>query len=349
MKTVYSENHVLHDVQYEMLSTGMVPCFEKPLRAENVIRKIREASLGDIISPVEHGLSPILKIHTAQYVTFLEQAWPLWQQKYGSEHQAIPYCFANRSLVNHEPEHIHGKLGYYSFDLSAAIVSGTWTAVRSSADVALTGVDLMMSTESCAFSLCRPPGHHATADLMGGYCYLNNAAIAAQAFLDSGLHKVAVLDVDYHHGNGTQNIFYNRNDVFYLSIHGHPDDEYPHFWGYADEKGDAAGEGYNLNLPLPLQKTDWENYSAALNQCLTVINEYNPDCLVVSLGLDTYEKDPMAQFKLTSEDYLTMGSVIASVSLPTLFILEGGYDIEDLGINTLRVLTGFENGSVITN
>ena len=178
---------------------------------------------------------------------------------------------------------------------------------------------------------------------MGGYCYLNNAAIAAQACIDSGHQRVAILDVDYHHGNGTQDIFYERNDVFYLSIHGHPDVEYPHFWGYANETGHAAGVGWNHNVPLNLKTTDWEIYAAALDLCLEKIRGFKPDCVIVSLGLDTFEQDPMAEFKLKSEDYLLMGKVIASLCSPTLFVFEGGYAIDQLGVNTVNVLTGFED------
>ena len=343
MKTVYSNDHVLHDVRFEKLSTGEAPCFEKPERAEEVIKHIREAKIGSLISPVEHGLEPLLKVHSTAYIEFLAQAWTQWEAKYGAEHQATPYCFPNRSAVTRVPQHIQGKLGFYTFDLSAAITPGTWQAVRSSANVALSGVDLLLAGETSAFSLCRPPGHHAGRDLMGGYCYLNNAAIATQAFLDAGYKKAAILDVDYHHGNGTQSIFYHRNDVFYLSIHGDPDQEYPHYWGFADEAGVGAGVGVNHNIPLSLGLTDWQVYSRALDQCLAKIREFDPDCLVVSLGLDTFENDPMAAFKLKSADYLTMGSMIAQANLPTLFIFEGGYAIEALGLNTVNVLTGFED------
>jgi acetoin utilization deacetylase AcuC-like enzyme len=343
MKTVYSDDHFLHDVKFEILSSGLTPCFEKPARVQEVIRHIRESNASEVISPLEHGLSPILKVHSEDYVEFLSQAWQLWEQRYGSEHPAAPYCFPNRSASSRVPEHIQGKLGFYTFDLSASITSGTWQAIRTSVDVALTGLDLILAGERAAFSLCRPPGHHASADLMGGYCYFNNAAIAAQAFIDSGNKRVAILDVDYHHGNGTQRIFYNRSDVFFLSIHGHPDQEYPHFWGYADEEGVSEGAGFNHNVPLSLENTDWEVYANALNQCLEKIQTYRPDCLVVSLGLDTFENDPMAEFKLKSEDYLDMGKHIATSNLPTLFVFEGGYAIDALGVNTLNVLTGFED------
>ncbi len=227
MKTIYSDVHLGHDVKMEMLATGPVPSYEQPARAEKVIAEIRTAAIGEVISPTAHGMEPLKRIHSEQYLAFLEDAWALWSARYGPEHQSLPYCFPNRAPGTPVPDHIDGQLGYYSFDLSAAITSGTWKAIVESADVALTGVDLLIAGEKAVFSLCRPPGHHAGRECMGGYCYLNNAAIAAQAFLDAGEKRIAILDVDYHHGNGTQDIFYDRSDVYYLSIHGHPDEEYP--------------------------------------------------------------------------------------------------------------------------
>ncbi len=175
----------------------------------------------------------------------------------------------------------------------------------------------------------------------GGYCYLNNAAIAAQAFLDQGRRKVAILDVDYHHGNGTQDIFYQRSDVLFASIHGDPAEEFPFFLGFADELGEGAGEGYNFNYPLPMGSS-WDAWSAALEQACQRIAEYGAEVLVVSLGVDTYMEDPISQFKLDSPDYLAMGRRIAALGLPTLFIMEGGYAVEAIGVNAVNVLEGFE-------
>jgi acetoin utilization deacetylase AcuC-like enzyme len=177
---------------------------------------------------------------------------------------------------------------------------------------------------------------------MGGYCYLNNAAIAAQAFLDQGHTKVAILDVDYHHGNGTQSIFYDRSDVFFASIHGHPEAEFPFFLGYADELGEGAGVGFNINYPLAAG-SDWETWSVALDQACQRIEAYAPDVLVISLGVDTFKDDPISQFKLDSPDYLRMGQRIARLGKPTLFVMEGGYAVEEIGINAVNVLEGFES------
>ncbi len=187
-----------------------------------------------------------------------------------------------------------------------------------------------------------PPGHHAGRDLMGGYCYLNNAAIAAQHLIDQGQGRIAILDLDYHHGNGTQSIFYHRNDVLFASIHGDPDDEYPHYLGFADETGEDQGQGYNLNIPLALGRTSWQQYRQALETCSQRIDKFSPDTLVVSLGLDTYSDDPLGEFSLQSLDYLEMGRILKSMGLPTLFVFEGGYAVEALGENTANVLQGFE-------
>jgi acetoin utilization deacetylase AcuC-like enzyme len=177
---------------------------------------------------------------------------------------------------------------------------------------------------------------------MGGYCYLNNAAIAAQAFLDQGHQKVAILDVDYHHGNGTQSIFYERSDVLFTSIHGHPEAEFPFFLGYDDERGEGAGEGFNFNYPLPAG-SGWEVWSAALDQACEEIARYDADIIVVSLGVDTFKDDPISQFKLDSPDYLAMGKRIAALGKPVLFVMEGGYAVEEIGINAVNVLEGFES------
>jgi acetoin utilization deacetylase AcuC-like enzyme len=190
--------------------------------------------------------------------------------------------------------------------------------------------------------LCRPPGHHATADYCGGYCYLNNTALAVQSLLDAGAGKVAVLDVDYHHGNGTQSIFYERNDVLTISLHADPRREYPYFLGYEDEPGAGKGHGFNINYPLPFG-TDWEQYSVALAQALGQLPGFSPDALVVALGLDTFAGDPTTHFNITSGDFLQMGKTIAAAGVPTLTVLEGGYSLEHIGQNTVNFLTGIED------
>jgi acetoin utilization deacetylase AcuC-like enzyme len=226
-------------------------------------------------------------------------------------------------------------------DAGVPIAAGTWTAVYQSAQVALTAADLMVQGAKAAFALCRPPGHHAAAGMMGGYCYLNNAAIAAQYLRDHGAAKILVLDVDYHHGNGTQSIFYQRGDVSFVSLHGDPLVEYPNFLGYADELGDGEGRGHNHNFPLP-HGTAWDTYAPALDAACRVAQSYRPDAIIVSLGVDTFEADPISRFKLRSDDYLRMGERIGALGCPTLFVFEGGYAVDAVGVNTVNVLTGFE-------
>jgi acetoin utilization deacetylase AcuC-like enzyme len=179
---------------------------------------------------------------------------------------------------------------------------------------------------------------------MGGYCYLNNAAIAAQSLLDHGAKRILVLDVDYHHGNGTQSIFYRRGDVSFVSLHGDPAVEYPSFLGYADELGEGEGLGHNHNFPLP-HGTDWSSYGPALDQAIAIGQAYRPDAVIVSLGVDTFEQDPISRFKLRSEDYLRIGERIASLGRPTLFVFEGGYAVDEVGLNAVNVLQGYEQRS----
>jgi acetoin utilization deacetylase AcuC-like enzyme len=254
----------------------------------------------------------------------------------------LPIAWPTRRLRQVEPTDIDGRLGYYSFDAGAPITAGTWQAITSSANVALSGEAELRKGARGIFSLCRPPGHHAAADYMGGYCYLNNAAIAVQSMLDAGAKRVAVLDVDYHHGNGTQDIFYDRADVLFTSIHGDPRFEYPYYLGFADEKGVGAGDGFNFNYPLA-SGIDWSVWSLALADACRQIAEYAPDALVVSLGVDTYKEDPISQFKLDSPDYLRMGEIIGKLGLQTLFVMEGGYAVEEIGINAINVLQGFDS------
>ena len=341
MITVYSEDHQLHNGHNELFGGQLVPCFEMPRRAELVLERVKSRKLGEVMAPTDFGLGPVLRIHAPNYVRFLETAWDQWAAL-GRTHDALPISWPVRGMNTvREPEHIDAKLGFFSLDAGSPITATSWAAIRSSANVALAGVDLVRSGERAAFSLCRPPGHHAAGDYMGGYCYLNNAAIAAQRFRDLGAARVAILDVDYHHGNGTQTIFYHRSDVLVANIHGDPRVEYPYFLGYADETGAGPGEGYNLNYPLP-HGTDFRSWFAALEHACAKVAAYAPDAVIVSLGVDTFKDDPISAFTLESPDYLRIGERIARLGLPTLFVMEGGYAVEPIGVNAVNVLEGFE-------
>ena len=339
MLTIYSEDHRKRDAKTELCGGILVEPFEKPSRMDYILDRLEEVSLGDIIAPKDYGLEPILQIHEEGYVSFLKTCWDEWVAA-GMEGEAIAASWPARRMAQKCPIDIDGKLGYYSLAAETSITKGTWEAARASANVAIEGAQRLLD-EKAIFSLCRPPGHHAALDMYGGYCFFNNAALAAQTLLNNGSRKIAILDVDFHHGNGTQDIFYNRDDVLFVSLHGRPEDEFPHFLGYADETGEGKGEGYNLNLPMP-KGTTFETWRTALHQAMERITEYAPDAVLISLGTDTFEEDPISSFKLKSEDFYTMGKDLAQMKLPTQFIMEGGYAIDAIGLNAVNVLQGFE-------
>jgi acetoin utilization deacetylase AcuC-like enzyme len=341
MLTVYSEKHALRDARTELYGGKLVSPFECPVRAEHVLARVREVGLGDIVAPREFGIEAVTRVHDAEFVRFLETCWEEWSAE-GYDGEAIATCWPARGMhQNRVPRHIDGKLGHYALAAETSITSGTWEAARASVDVALSAQAAIHDGAREAFGLCRPPGHHAAANMFGGYCFINNAAVATQAFIDQGASRVALLDVDFHHGNGSQAIFYPRNDVMFLSLHGDPADAFPHFLGYADETGAGDGEGYNHNYPMG-PGTSYRTWGSALEDACRKIAAYAPDALVVSLGVDTFEHDPISFFKLTSEDFKRYGAIIGRLGLPTLFLMEGGYAVEEVGINAVNVLEGYE-------
>lgn len=343
MLSIYSEDHKLRDPATELYGGELVPPFECPARVDYIVSRLQEVGLGEIAGPKTFGLDPVLRIHQPDYINFLEGCWDAWKAQ-GFKGEALPSIWPVRGMRQDRiPTYIGGKMGYYAMASETSISEGTWEAAVASANVALTARKHVAGGARSAFALCRPPGHHATADQYGGYCFINNAAVAAQAFIDDGAARVAILDVDFHHGNGTQDIFYNRNDVLFLSLHGDPLEAFPHFLGYADETGIGKGEGYNVNFPMP-PGTDFETWSAALEKACERISDFAPDALVVSLGVDTFKNDPISFFKLDSADFTTYGARLAQLGLPSLFIMEGGYAVEKIGVNAVNVLTGFEDG-----
>ena len=342
MKTAFHEDHRLRNSKTELYGGQLVTPFECPERMDYVLQQIKETKLGEIITPTDFSIDRILRIHSPEYCEFLECCWEEWQ-KAGYLGEAIPTVQPVRGMQQRIPEHVEGKLGYYSMAIETSINAGTWEAAVISSQVALSAQSVLTDGERAAFALCRPPGHHAAADMYGGYCFFNNAAICAQAFLDQGAQRVAILDVDFHHGNGTQSIFYDRQDVMYLSLHGDPRHAFPHFLGYADESGTGAGAGFNCNYPMP-PGTDYPTWLKALEDACSKIAGYAPDALIVSLGVDTFERDPISFFKLKSDDFRDYGQYLAKLKVPALFIMEGGYAVEEIGINTVNVLIGFEEG-----
>ncbi|MBS0392970.1 MAG: histone deacetylase family protein [Proteobacteria bacterium] len=340
MITVYTDTHLLRAAKTELHGGLLVPPHECPERAAYVLSRVREVGLGEVIGPRSFGLDPVLRVHDADFLEFLSTAARDWAEA-GNRGEAIPDCWPARRMVQRRPTSVTGKLGYYAMAGETSITPGTWEAARAAADVALTAADQLLRGARSAFGLCRPPGHHAARDLYGGYCFLNNAAIAAQYLRDQGAARVAVLDVDFHHGNGTQDIFYDRGDVLFVSLHGDPAEAFPYFSGYADETGQGVGEGFNLNLPLP-RATGFDGWRAALVTGLAAIRSFGADALVVSLGVDTFANDPISFFRLQSDDFSSYGALIAGCAVPTLFVLEGGYAVAEVGVNVVNVLTGFE-------
>ncbi len=341
MKTFYSRDHLGHTPGKEFEGGRLTPAVEIPERAERVRARVEERKLGPIADPASFPDEAILRVHDAGLVGFLGEAHTQWSALYGEDAApAIPSAWPSRGMRERRAGDVESRLGTYTFDTATPIVKGTWKAARKAVDVALSAAEAVRGGDRAAFALARPPGHHAGYDVFGGYCYLNNAAIAAQWLVDRGL-RPAILDVDYHHGNGTQSIFYSRSDVLFCSLHADPSFAYPHFLGFADETGVGQGEGFNLNLPLP-EGTDWTRYEAALRRALQRIDAFAPDTLIVSLGLDTFEDDPIAVFQLKKPDYLRMGEMIAGAKRPTVFNFEGGYNIGALGEIAVNVLEGFE-------
>ena len=341
MITVFSEEHLKRNAKTELYGGRLVAPHECPERAQIVLERVRAVGLGEVTAPARFGLGPALKVHDERFVEFLESAWRDWVAA-GNLGEAIPDCWPARRMTQRCPISIAGRLGYYAMAGETSISAGTWEAARAAADVAVTAAGHLQRGARGAFALCRPPGHHAARDLYGGYCFLNNAAIAAQSLRDHGAARVAILDVDFHHGNGTQDIFYDRADVLYVSLHGDPAHAFPYFSGYAEETGAGAGAGFNMNLPLP-PATEFSAWVQALAQGLARIQRFAPDALVVSLGVDTFAQDPISFFRLASDDFSAYGRMIGGCGLPTLFVFEGGYAVADVGVNAVNVLSGFED------
>ncbi len=342
MITVRTSAHLKHFPKGELFGGEFVRPYECPERWDFIISALEKRGHTDMCEPQDLDMRPVIKVHAEPYLRFLETAWLLWEQA-GYKGEAIPTVVPARRMQQREPDFIDGKLGYFAMAIETAITPGSWEAALSSAACAQTGQKLLGEGERIAFALCRPPGHHAGIDLYGGYCFLNNAAIAAQGFLDDGADRVAILDVDFHHGNGTQDIFYERDDVLFVSLHGDPKDAFPHFLGYADETGNGAGAGFNFNYPLA-PGTRYQEWHGALQDAHRKIQRYSPDVLIVSLGVDTFENDPISFFKLASDDFTHYGRELASLNVPTLFVMEGGYAVAEIGVNTVNVLEGFLAG-----
>jgi acetoin utilization deacetylase AcuC-like enzyme len=349
VKVVHTERHRAHDPKVETYLGLPVPANEVPARVDSIVAALTADGGFEISGPTEHGTAPILAVHDAGLLRFLEAAWPEVERQRINREFLVADTYPTRSMfagmsnelvaARPEPDAIGGRVGWWGLDSSNPLVAGSYDAARGAVDVALTTVDLVLGGEAVAYGLCRPPGHHAAAAMAGGYCFFNNAATAAQSIVERTGERVAILDVDVHHGNGTQQIFWRRDDVRYASLHSDPRRLYPFFLGHADEVGEGAGRGANLNLPQPLRADD-ATYIADLDRALDWIAASPGSIVVVSLGFDTYERDPIGDLALTTAGYHEMGRRVAALGRPLVILQEGGYHVGDLGTNAVSWLRG---------
>ena len=340
MNVYYSEAHRKHEPPFEIFDGGLrVPYLENPDRMDKILSALQTINWAEMIEPRDFGLDPIYAVHDKDYVEFLASCWTEWLDSEAIDKSTLlPATFALRRH-SQKPTSLLGRAGYYMMDLSACIVEGTYQAALASANCALSAAETVVNGERSAFALCRPPGHHAGKDYAGGYCFINNASVAANWLSSNG--KVALLDVDYHCGNGTQDIFYDRDDVLTISIHADPNFEYPHYAGYSNETGAGPGLGFHKNFPLE-KGTDDAGYLAALEEALSLIRKFEPKYLVVSAGMDIYADDPLGTIKVTTEGISEIGKRISVLGLPTVIVMEGGYNNEALGRNIMSFLEEFK-------
>jgi len=346
MKIFHSEAHRAHDPPFEVFDGGQrVPYLENPDRIDRITAALKKTDWAEFAEPADFGLDPIHAVHDRDYIAFLASCWTEWLASDSAvaasprDHAFLPATFALRRRPTSISSTLLGRAGYYMMDLSSCIVEATYRASIASAHCALSAAQEAFQNSTNAFGLCRPPGHHAGRDYAGGYCFINNASVAANWLSAKG--KVAILDVDYHAGNGTQDIFYERSDVLTISIHGDPDYEYPYYIGFAGETGAGAGLGYHQNYPLP-KGTDDAAYLSTLEDALNKIRSFSPQYLVLSIGMDTFEGDPLGRFKVTREGFASIGQGIHDLKLPSAIIMEGGYANAELGENVVLLLENFK-------
>lgn len=338
MHIVYTPRHKRHATDAVRID-GVPFAFEEvPVRAEVILDALRATGMGPVVAPTDHGIDPILAVHDTDFVDFLRHAHEQSAAYFGEAGPVFVWTPAPRS-AERKPQGFMGQKGYYAFGWGTPILEGTWEAAYWSAQCALTAADLINAGEMAVYALCRPPGHHAAADLFGGFCYLNNAAVAARYLHQSG-RRVGILDVDYHHGNGTQSVFYSDPAVLYCSLHAHPDNAFPYFWGGSEERGEGQGRGKNFNYPLR-PETGIAGYVDALLAALEQVRAFGADVLVLSVGFDIVAGDPLGGFNLTTDDIRTISQAIGGRAWPTLIVQEGGYWPEELGEQALAFLGPF--------
>lgn len=323
----------LHDIHH-IRERGYV---ESPVRVASILSQLDASGLCERIEPRTYPEKWIRAVHDPELVDYLRRAC----EEVPEGKSVYPYVFPIRNAPR-PPRDLSLRAGYWCIDTFTPINRNAWPAARRAVDCTLTAADEVLGGQRFAYALVRPPGHHAERRVFGGFCYFSNAAIAANYLSAHG--KVAILDVDYHHGNGQQYIFYERSDVLTVSIHGHPNFAYPYFSGFEDERGSGAGEGFNLNLPLP-EGVDGPAYLKTLDRALAEIESFQPLFLVVALGLDPAKGDPTGTWLLTSRDFEENGKRIGALRLPTLIVQEGGYRTRTLGVNARHFFEGFLAGA----
>lgn len=340
MKVIFHPDQKRHYPKKFLVNGVFRPNPEMPERTDRLLKGATDAGCTPV-TPAEHGLKPVRAVHSAAYLKFLENADERWKRIEGAADAVTPNVHTDRRDVGY-PKSVVAQAGFHMSDVAAPISDGTWTSCLWSAWTAVEAAGRVLEGEN-AYALCRPPGHHAFGDMAGGFCYLNNTAIGAQ-LLRKAHPRVAILDVDLHHGNGTQSIFYARNDVLTVSIHADPSRFYPFFWGYANEHGAGEGEGFNLNLPLDRGSGD-EEFLEALKVASDRIRQFSPGALVIALGLDAFEGDPFGGLRISTGGFHQIAATISGrLKLPTLIVQEGGYLCDELGENLTRFLLGFQGG-----
>lgn len=337
MRVFHSPDHIRHFPKTFIARGQVLESPEKPERAEVLLKALAGAG-HEIVRPKSHGTAPVEAVHDAGYLAFLKDGCKAWRVLPGASAEIIPNVHPGRNMAR-ATLHPVARAGWYQADTACPVSEGTWEGVLAAADCALSATEAVLAGERVAYGLCRPPGHHAYADQAGGFCFLNNVAIAAEMAVRAK-GRVAILDVDIHHGNGTQGIFWRRPDVLFVSLHADPAAYYPFYAGYADEVGEGAGAGATFNLPLPHGTGD-DAFLVALERALNRIRAYDPALLLVSLGLDASEDDPLGVLKITTDGFRRIAAEIEVLKLPTVLVQEGGYLSPSLGANAASFLSAF--------
>ncbi|MDX1757926.1 MAG: histone deacetylase family protein [Marinobacter sp.] len=335
MKAFFHPSQDLHTPKSYFTRGQMRQPQEVPDRTGQMLEGLKAMAV-PVLTPADQGAGSIARVHDLGYLRFLESAhrrWTAMGEDWGDEVMSNIFVRSPNPMRS-----ILAEAARYLADGSCPIGANTWEAAYWSAQTALGAADALMAGERTSYAVCRPPGHHARRDAAGGFCYLNNAAIAAER-LTARFPRVAILDTDMHHGQGIQEIFYHRSDVLYVSIHGDPTNFYPVVSGYEEERGEGDGLGYNINLPMPHGSSE-EDFFARLDEALTAIRLYQPDALVLTLGFDIYHNDPQAKVSVSSEGFGRLGDQVRRAALPTLVVQEGGYDLEALNENVQRFFEG---------